>query len=174
MKVRGSIIGALLVSGSVFGAVYGAAATLTVNGGTIQAGTDLSLECQADPIRVESWGINSSDEGPTGGEATFVEISGVGDATCAGNRMMGRVEGPTGNVVGYLTTLKATEPGAGTPNTEAVAVTISAFVGPAGTYDAHRAVGAYKFQLITPAGSYGIDPDSVKGLRLWIEGPAGS
>lgn len=173
MKVRGSIIGAVLISGSVFGAVYGAAATLSVNGGTIQAGSDLSLECQSDPILVESWGIDSSDDPVTGGKATFVKIGGVDDVTCAGNRLMGRVEGPTGNVVGYLTTLKTTDPGAGTPNPEAVAVTISTFVAPAGAYDAHRGVGVYRFQLITPTGSHGIDPDSAKGLRLWIEGSAG-
>jgi hypothetical protein len=173
MKVRGSILGALLVSGSVFGAVYGAAATLPVNGGTIQAGTDLSLECQTDPVEVEAWGIDSSEDPVTGGKATFVKIGGVNDVTCAGNRLMGRVEGPTGNVVGYLTTLKTTDPGAGTPNTEAAAVTISAFVAPAGANDAHRGEGVYRFQLITPAGSHGIDPDSAKGLRLWIEGPAG-
>jgi hypothetical protein len=171
MKVRGSIIGALLVSGTVFGAVYGAAASLTVNGGTIQQGTDLSLECQSDPIQVDSWGINSSDDALTGGKATFVQISGVDDAACAGNRLMGRVEDGDGDLVGYLTTLN---PGTGAANTEAAVVEIAAFTGPAGLYDAQRADGVYKFQLITPSGDHGIEPGSAKGLKLWIEGSAGS
>lgn len=171
MKVRGSIIGALLVSGTVFGAVYGAAATLTVNGGTIQQGTDLSLECQSDPVQVDSWGINSSDDELTGGKATFVQISGVDDAACAGNRLMGRVENGDGDVVGYLTTLN---PGTGAANTEAGVVEIATFTGPAGVYDAQRGEGVYKLQLITPSGDHGIDPASAKGLRVWIEGSAGS
>jgi hypothetical protein len=170
MKIRGSIIGALLVSCTAFGAVYGAAATLNVNGGTIQQGTDLSLECQSGPIKVDSWGINTSDDVPTGGKATFVQISGVDDAACAGNRLMGRVEDGDGDLVGYLTTLN---PGTGGANTTAAVVEIAAFTGPAGVYDAHRAAGVYKLQLITPGGDHGIAPNSAKGLRIWIEGPTG-
>jgi hypothetical protein len=167
MKIRGRIIGALLVSGTVFGAVYGAAATLNVNGGTIQQGSDLSLVCQSTPIKVDSWGVNTSDDAVTGGKATFVQISGVDDATCAGNRLMGRVENGDGDVVGYVTTLN-TDGGATTPP---AVIEIAPFTGPAGP---HIADGVYKLQFSTPDGAHGIEPDSAKGLRIWIEGPAGS
>jgi hypothetical protein len=155
----------------VFGAVYGAAATLTVNGGTIQQGTDLSLECQSQPIQIDSWGINTSDDELTGGKVTFVQISDVDDAACAGNRLMGRVENGDGDVVGYVTTLN---PGTGGANTAPGVVEIATFTGPAGVYDAQRGPGVYKLQLITPSGDHGIDPDSAKGLKIWIEGSAGS
>lgn len=46
---------ALLVGGLVFGTVLAVAASLTVNGGTIQAGSDTDLQCDEGAVRVDGW-----------------------------------------------------------------------------------------------------------------------
>ncbi|GAG41904.1 unnamed protein product, partial [marine sediment metagenome] len=56
--MKRSII-ALLVGGAVFGTVLAAAATLNVNGGVIQAGTDSDLTCDSSGVDVLGWGLNS-------------------------------------------------------------------------------------------------------------------
>jgi hypothetical protein len=166
MKVR-NIIGAVVVSATVFGAVYGAAATFVVHAGTVQQGTDLTLSCQTAPVQVESWGINSSDDAVTGGKATFVQLSGVNDATCAGNRLMGSVLDSSGNVIGYLTTI---DPATGGASTSPAAVLITN----GGPYaKPHVGPGEYKFELIEEDGSHGISAAAIGGLTLWIEGSAG-
>jgi hypothetical protein len=164
MKVR-NVIGAVVVSSTVFGSVYAAASAMDVDAGTIQQGTDVTLDCQTTPVQVESWGINSSDDAVTGGKATFVQLSGVNDATCDGNRLMGRVEDASGLAVGYLTII---DPATGGAKTYADWLTISTTVG-----GAHYGSGQYKFQLIEPDGSHGVSPLAIEGLKLWIEGSAG-
>lgn len=157
MKIRNSLVGALLISGTAFAAVYGAAATFDLNGGALQEASDTTLECQTSPVRVTSWGVNSSDDAVTGGKATFVQFDGV-DATCDGNRLMGRVEDGGGNVVGYLTTI---DPGTGGANTFPMHVELNS---------ATTTNGFYKLQLIEPDGSHGVDADVIEKLVLWIEG----
>ena len=152
MKIRNSLVGALVISGSVFGAAYGAAATFDLNGGTIQQAADTTLECQSAPVTVDSWGVNSSDDAVTGGKVTFVQVTGI-DASCAGKRLMGRVENANGDVVGYLTGI---DPATGGAKTFADSITL--------------ATGFNKFQLIEPGGSHGISAGPIDTLRLWIEG----
>jgi hypothetical protein len=152
MKIRNSLVGALIVSSSAFAAVYGAAATFDLNGGTVQQAADTTLECQTNPVSVQSWGINSSDDAVTGGKVTFVQVVGV-DASCAGKRLMGRVESRNGDLVGYLTGI---DPNTGGAKNFADSVTL--------------ATGFNKFQLIEPDGSHGIDANPIDTLRLWIEG----
>lgn len=153
MKIRNSLIGAFVISTSAFAAVYGAAATFDLDGGAVQQASDTTLECQVDPVSVSSWGVNPTTDAVTGGKVTFVQIEGVDD-TCAGNRLMGRVENAGGAVVGYLTTI---DPATGGAQTFADAVPITS-------------ASSYKLQLIEPDGSHGIDAAGIDTLRLWIEG----
>jgi len=73
------LIVALLVGGVFFGAVYGLAATLNVEGGTIQAGSDVDLQCDEDGVQVLGWGLETND-----GKVYFVRIGNI-DEQCAGN-----------------------------------------------------------------------------------------
>lgn len=78
---------ALLVGGALFAAVFGAAASLTVGGGTIQAGSDTDLVCDDDGIYVWAWAVNTY---PVLEGVESVKIKGV-DPDCDGARIMGRV-----------------------------------------------------------------------------------
>ena len=153
MKIRTSLVGALVVSASAFAAVYGAAATFDLDGGAVQQASDITLECQTGPVSVSSWGVNPTDDAVTGGKVTFVQIEGV-DETCSGHRLMGRVESSGGAVVGYLTTI---DPATGGAKTFADAVPLTS-------------ASSYKLQLIETDGSHGIDAGGIDVLRLWIEG----
>jgi len=73
------LIVALLVGGVFFGAVYGLAATLFVEGGTIQAGSDVDLQCDEDGVQVLGWGLETND-----GKVYSVRIGNI-DEQCAGN-----------------------------------------------------------------------------------------
>lgn len=55
------LIVALLVGGAVFGTVLAVAASLSVDGGTIQAGSDTDLQCDEDGVRVDGWGLETDD-----------------------------------------------------------------------------------------------------------------
>jgi hypothetical protein len=159
MKIRNSLVGALLISGTAFGAVYAAAAEgFVLNGGAVQEASDATLECQTDPINVTSWGVNSSDDAITGGKVTFVQFDGV-DAACDGTRLMGRVEDGSGNVVGYTTVIGSSGAAENFPMHVVLDST-----------DPAHANGFYKLQLIEPDGSHGVDADVIEKLVLWIEG----
>jgi hypothetical protein len=73
------LIVALLVGGALFGAVYGLAAGLNVEGGTIQAGSDVDLICDEDGVQVLGWGLETDD-----GNVYAVRIGNI-DEQCAGN-----------------------------------------------------------------------------------------
>ena len=68
------IVGVLVMLTLVFGAVFGSAALLQVQGGTIQAGEDLDLECDEDGVYVAGWGLETDD-----GLVYFVRIYGIDD-----------------------------------------------------------------------------------------------
>ena len=155
MKIRNSLVGALLISSTAFGAVYAAAATLPLDGGVVQEGTDASLVCQSDPVQVSSWGVNSSDDAGTGGKVTFVQLENI-DESCFGNRLMGRLEDASGNVVGYTTII---DPATGAAATATIPANITA--------------ASAKLQLIEPDGSHGVDASVINSLVLWIEGGSG-
>jgi len=71
---------ALLVGGAVFAAVLGAAANLSVGGGTVQVGSDGTLACDTTGVTV-SYNIDYR------GVVTSVQVNGI-DAACAGNRLV--------------------------------------------------------------------------------------
>ena len=58
--MKRSII-ALLVGGLVFGTVLAVAASLSVDGGTIQAGSDTDLQCDEDGVDVAGWMLETDD-----------------------------------------------------------------------------------------------------------------
>jgi hypothetical protein len=77
---------ALLVGGAVFGTVLGGAATLGLDGGVIQAGTDNSLWCDGDGVQVLGWGLNSGT-----GMVENVRVGGV-NTDCAGAGLQARIK----------------------------------------------------------------------------------
>ena len=70
---------AALVGTMVFGAVFGLAASLSVDGGTIQAGSDTDLRCDEDGVRVDGWGLESDT-----GLVSMVRIHDIDD-DCSSN-----------------------------------------------------------------------------------------
>ena len=66
-----------LALGVVLSAVVAAAASLSVNGGVIQAGSDGSLRCDADGVTVAGWGLETDDA-----KVYFVRIDDI-DGSCA-------------------------------------------------------------------------------------------
>ncbi|HSL33971.1 MAG TPA: hypothetical protein VK871_10010 [Candidatus Limnocylindrales bacterium] len=82
---------ALMAGAMVFAVAFAAAATLSVNGGTIQYGEDNSLTCTAS-ANVNGWGADA-DTGTT----TYVRIT--YDPACAGNDMFVRVTDASNAVI---------------------------------------------------------------------------
>ena len=76
---------ALLVGGMVFGGVFAMAAALDVDGGTIQAGSDVELRCDANGVNVDGWALES-DTGLVNG----VRILNI-DAACSGDDMFVKI-----------------------------------------------------------------------------------
>jgi hypothetical protein len=73
------LLAALMVGAAVFGIAYASAAALNVNGGTIQAGSDVTLTCTSS-ANVDGWGLETSD-----GLVYTVRVT--YDPACAGNDM---------------------------------------------------------------------------------------
>jgi hypothetical protein len=71
----------------VFSVAFASAAALIVNGGTIQAGEDLTLVCDADGVSVGGWGLETDT-----GLVEFVRITGISPA-CAGNELFANITG---------------------------------------------------------------------------------
>ena len=80
----------------VFGAVFAAAATINLNGGTIQFGEDLSLTCD-DAVRVAGWGLET--DGANAGKVYNVRIGGI-SSSCFGNDLFVNVTGASGVLTG--------------------------------------------------------------------------
>jgi hypothetical protein len=78
------LIIALLVGGAFFGAIYGLAETLNLDGGVIQAGSDTDLTCTSG-ARVDGWGLETND-----GNVYFVRIHDI-DAGCEGNDLFVKI-----------------------------------------------------------------------------------
>jgi hypothetical protein len=109
------LIVALLVGGMVFGTVLAAAATLNVNGGVIQAGSDSDLTCD-DSVDVLGWGLNSGT-----GLVEYVRVGNVSSA-CEGAGLQARIQlssgpsyitGPLPAGHTYEVTILASEPANG-------------------------------------------------------------
>lgn len=80
------IIVALLIGGAVFGTIWGVAATVGVQGGTIQAGVDQTLYCDSDGVQVLGWGLETDDN-----TVRYVRLAGI-DTNCQSNDIFVRVE----------------------------------------------------------------------------------
>lgn len=83
---------ALIAGASVFAIAFAAAATLNVQGGTIQAGTDTSLYCDVDGVQA-NWGLETDDN-----TVRSVRITGI-DAACEGNELFVKVRNGTGTLL---------------------------------------------------------------------------
>jgi hypothetical protein len=70
----------LAVLSIILASIYGAAASLEVFGGTIQAGLDADLTCDR-AIRVVDWGLNTDTE-----KVHYVKIGGIAPA-CYGSAL---------------------------------------------------------------------------------------
>jgi hypothetical protein len=148
---------ALLSATLVFGLVYGAAATLTVNGGTIQAGGDSSLQCDTDGVYVWAWGLNNY---PVDYGVESVKISGV-DAACDGARIMARITLDTSNPADNST--YAYTSGVSPYNTGTYFVTASGTTST--VYELFLKHSDYTTQWY-------VDPAAIVGIYVWLEGSA--
>jgi hypothetical protein len=84
---------ALLAGTAVFSVAFASAAGLIVNGGTIQAGSDTTLVCDADGVNVLGWGLETDD-----GLVYSVRIGGI-DPACSGADMFANITGDVGQVL---------------------------------------------------------------------------
>ncbi len=86
------LIVALLAGAMVFGAVLGLAASLDVSGGSVQVGSDNTLQCDPDGVSV-SYNIDYN------GVVTSVQVNGIHD-DCAGDRLVVILKNGVGNMFG--------------------------------------------------------------------------
>lgn len=145
-------LGVIAVIGAMVAAAFGSAATLGVNGTTVQAGVDSILYCDTDGVYVDSWMVNDIPGQYEGVEG--VRIKGV-SGNCAGARMYVRVDDGAGAVLAY------SKPGTGTPGQNNWVIPQS--VEPAGGYVFHFTEG----NRTTPKF---VDPALIEKLTVWIEG----
>jgi hypothetical protein len=69
----------------VFSVAFASAAALIVNGGAIQAGSDVTLTCDANGVSVVGWGLETDD-----GLVRSVRIGDIA-ATCNGNELFANI-----------------------------------------------------------------------------------
>jgi hypothetical protein len=91
------LLAAIVAATLVFSVAFAAAATLTVNGGAIQAGSDTSLWCDPDGVFVAGWGLETDD-----GLVYSVRIGGI-EGSCFGNDLFANI-----TAAGGVTLTKAT------------------------------------------------------------------
>jgi hypothetical protein len=108
---------ALLAGAAVFAVAFGAAATLGVSGGAIQAGVDSSLYCDTDGVQVAGWGLETDT-----GLVSFVRIGDI-DSACTGNDIFVRISDAGG---GYFTGTFSTHLTGGTELTVPISPAIDA------------------------------------------------
>ncbi len=77
---------ALVAGAAVSTLAYASASVLNVDGGTIQAGADSKLSCDADGVKA-NWGLETDDN-----SVRSVRVSGI-SADCAGTEMFVAVNG---------------------------------------------------------------------------------
>ncbi len=95
------LIVALLVGGMVFGTVLAVAASLIVEGGTIQAGSDTELRCDTNGVRVDGWGLESDN-----GLVYFVRIHDINTA-CEGDDLFVNITKDGAKIAGGSATIPA-------------------------------------------------------------------
>jgi hypothetical protein len=83
---------------------YGSAAALTVTGGSIQAGEDLTLWCDPDGVFVTGWGLETDDN-----TVRNVKVGGI-DGACVGNEIFVKVTGAGGSTLFYSSAVPVASP----------------------------------------------------------------
>lgn len=84
---------ALIAGAMVFTVAFASAATLNVNGNTIQAGVDSNLACDADGVNA-AWGLETTDN-----TVRYVRIENI-DAACAGQSLFLKINEQAGDAYG--------------------------------------------------------------------------
>ncbi len=74
------LLAALLTGGVIVAASAGLAATLDVNGGAAQVGSDLDLACDEDGVYVSQWNLN-----PNTSVVTSVRVAGIDEGCRVGD-----------------------------------------------------------------------------------------
>jgi len=155
---------ALLVGGALFAAIFGAAATLDVQGGAIQVGTESDLSCDTTGVTV-TFNVHHL------GYVTSVNVNGI-DAACAGNRLMVTLKDSNGDIIGFGGQL--TEGG---PPVEPASTTLFTSLNP--QHDCNSttckiAIASCDNDLIKVTGwwgdNYGADGESIATAMVMIEG----
>jgi hypothetical protein len=144
-----AILGILVI---VLAVAYGAAASLIVNGGVIQGGSDSTLSCDTDGIYVWAYGLNTY---PDNEGAESIKIKGV-PATCDGARLLGRLYTPGFSGGDYVYT-SGTSPYA----------TGYTFVIANGDENTVYELFLKKADYTTPVW---VPAENIQEVKLWIEG----
>jgi hypothetical protein len=130
-----------LLAGAMMAAAYGSAATLNVNGGTIQAGEDLSLTCTSS-ANVLGWGLEA---GVNDDAVTSVRIAVANN--CVGNAIFVDIttndNNATATASGSLDPIPAAGNCTGAP------------------------AGSVCVRVTFPA----IEPEDLTDIHIWLEGP---
>ena len=79
----------------VVATAFASAASLTLSGGTIQAGVDGDLQCDPDGVWVDGWGLETDEN-----LVYFVRIDGINGA-CIANEMFIKVMDGGGDTLAY-------------------------------------------------------------------------
>jgi hypothetical protein len=154
------LLGAILVGSLVFGAVLASAATLNVNAGTIQVGSDMTLQCDTDGVNVD-WNFTGVDA-----YVTSIQVSGVNDAACVGQHIYTYVFDGFGNVIAVGHPYNETPPGTQTPNDPCGAVGSAMSELPTTIFSGTT---NYKIGLsLQPGNTCGVGISDIWGIRLVI------
>lgn len=90
------ILAALMAGAAVFTIAFASAATLGVNGNTIQAGVDNDLACDNNGVDA-SWGLETSDN-----TVRYVRIENI-DPLCNGSDAFVKINEASGDALGPVT-----------------------------------------------------------------------
>ena len=151
------IIFALVLIAALATSMFASAATLPLNGGTVQGGTDVTVSCQAEPVYVSSWVVD--DAIGEQGKVAAVRINGVQDS-CNGNRMFVTVITTGGRE--YRTAERSDSSGA---LSRATFASINS--------DQNASIYGYQMGIVTNWGDTDvtrIPAEEIAGVRIVIEG----
>lgn len=87
------ILAVAAIIGTVLAGVIGSAAALGVTGGSVQAGSDAELTCDANGVQVLHWNTDYN------GVVTSIEVGDI-DPACLDNHLLVTVKGDTGQLIG--------------------------------------------------------------------------
>jgi hypothetical protein len=142
---------------AVAAVAYGAAATLTVNGGTIQVGSDSTVTCDSD-------GISTTFDVNDAGTVTAVEVGGI-SSVCATNRLIVSIYGGSTLLGGGG---KCTS-GCGAPGDPFTVQVTTLFTSLNSGYNCDST--NCKIAVGSDSGGLGIDGSQITSINVMIEGP---